>query len=288
MLSKTYRTTMKTIFRTPLIWAIVLLMFGIGVIYILSSHYRGVDILTNEIILDTDPRFVLLFDRYIHMLVNTMWTEPLMMYIVPLLCIIVSGVILTRDWRDSFYEIDNAGDVGALSYFFGRLFAVFTFCTIAALLEELLAFHLYCITRGGLADMAMWDYVIDSNVRILRMFFIVVIPGILFFIGLTFFVGNLTKSGVAGIIIGSSYVLFEYLAKTTFQWKMPALYKDYLSPTSKNLYQYWTFFDTEWFNVKFPHNPFSTEQMLLCLGILYLIAVSLAVGSYICVRRRKI
>ena len=46
--------------------------------------------------------------------------------------------------------------------------------------------------------------------------------------------------------------------------------------------------DTEWFEIKFPHNPFTTGQMLLCLGILYSAAVVFAVGSYVCVRKRKV
>ena len=288
MFSKTYKTTMKTILRSPLVWLSVAVMFGNGVFFTLKSQFSMRDLSTYEQIWDTDSRFVLGYDRYIQMLFNTMWTERLMLYIVPIMCVIVSGVVLTRDLRDNFFEIERAGDVKTRPYFFGRFSAVFTFVSITALFEELLAFHLYYITRRGVPGMTPWNYIIDSNVRIIRMFFVAVIPGILIYIALTFLAANLTKSGTAGMFIVLSYVLFEYLAKTVLKFRLSDYYKSFLTPTSRNLYQYWTFFDTEWFDLKFPYNPFTTEQMLLCLGILYSAVIVFVAISYLCVKKRKI
>ena len=152
----------------------------------------------------------------------------------------------------------------------------------------LFSFHFYIITRGGVPDLSLWEYIIDSNVRLLREFFISGIPGILIFIGVTFFVGNLAKSGMVGMITGITYVLFEYLTKTFLRYRMPQFYHDYMTPTPYNLYNYWAYYDTKWFDVKWPHNPFSTNQMFLCLGIMYSAFIVFVIGSYLSVRRRKV
>ena len=262
-------------------------MIGVAIYYVFTCSYINLDLETNELIMDRDPRFVLMYYQYIQHFHNTIARE-VMLIGVPLFCIIVSGMVLTRDWRDSFFEVEHAGNVKAMPYFFGRFFAVFTLLTFSALFVYLLSFHLYIITRGGVPDLSPWEYIIDSNIRLFRMFFITAIPAILIFTGLTFLAGNLAKSGTIGTVVGVVYVLVLYLTNFSFRFRMPQIYQEYLVPTPRHLYQYWGYYDTEWFDVKWPHNPFSTGQMLLCLCILYSAALLLVAGSYLCVRRRKI
>ena len=287
MFSKTYKSTIKTIVRSPLTWAAVALMIGVAIYYIITGGYDVYDPSTGEQFNDNDPRFVLVYSMYIQHFHNTIARE-VMLIGVPLFCIIVSGIVLTRDWRDSFFEVEHAGNVKARSYFFGRFSAVFTVLTFSALFVYLFSFHLYIITRGGIPDLSPWEYIIDSNTRIFRMFFITAIPAILIFAGLTFLAGNLAKSGTIGTVVGVVYVLILYLTNFLFRFRMPLIYQEYLVPTPRHLYQYWAYYDTEWFDVKWPYNPFTTGQMLLCLGILYSIGTILVVISYVCVKRRKI
>ena len=287
MFSKTYKSTIKTIVRSPLTWAVAALMIGVAVYYVIIGGYDGYDPSTGEQFTDRDPRFVLVYYIYIQHFHNTIARE-VMLIGVPLFCIIVSGIVLTRDWRDNFYEIEHAGDVKARSYFFGRFLAVFTVFTFSALFVYLFSFHLYIITRGGVSDLSPWEYIIDSNIRLFRMFFITAIPAILIFTGLTFLAGNLAKSGTIGTVVGVVYILFLYLTNFLFRFRMPLIYQEYLVPTPRYLYQYWAYYDTEWFEVKYPHNPFSTGQMLLCLGILYSAVVLFAFISYLCIKRRKV
>ena len=262
-------------------------MIGTVIYYVIYGSYGNYDFDTGKMIWDKDPRFVLQYFQYVQHFHNTIRRE-LMRFGAPLFCVIVTGIVLTRDWRDNFFEIEHAGDVRPSKYFLGRFLAVFSFLTVSALIVYLLAFHSYIISRGGVPDLSPWEYFIDSNVRLLRVFFITGIPGILVFSGITFLVGNLTKSGTFGTIAGLVYVLFEYLMKTVLTARIPQIYFNYMTPTPSYLYQYWAYYDTEWFEIKFPHNPFTTGQMLLCLGILYSAAVVFAVGSYVCVRKRKV
>ena len=286
MFSKTYKSTIKTIVRSPLTWAAVALMIGVAVYYVIIGGYGGYDPMTGEQFNDRDPRFVLVYYMYIQHFHNTIARE-VMLIGVPLFCVIVSGIVLTRDWRDSFYEVEHAGNVKARSYFFGRFFAVFTVLTFSALFVYLFSFHLYIITRGGVSDLSPWEYIIDSNIRLFRMFFITAIPAILIFTGLTFLAGNLAKSGTIGTVVGVVYVLVLYLTNFSFRFRMPQIYQEYLVPTPRHLYQYWAYYDTEWFDVKWPHNPFTTGQMLLCLGKMYFVVVLYAAVSYIRIKRRE-
>ena len=287
MFSKTYRTTLKTIIRSPLTWVAAAFMIGAALYFVLIGSYANYDISTGELIMDSDKRFVLMYGQYIQKVFNTI-RRDIMLFGGPAFFVIVSGIVLTRDWHDNFFEIEHAGGVRSLPYFLGRFFAVFTFLTVSALVTYLFSFHLYIVTRGGVPGLAPWEYVIDSNVRLLREFCITGIPGILIFMAVTFLIGNLAKNGTIGTIAGIAYVLFEYLTKTFLNFRMPQFYHDYLTPTPSCLYRYWAYYDTEWFDVKWPHNPFTMKQMLLCLLSLFLIALVCSVVSYICVKKRKV
>ena len=201
---------------------------------------------------------------------------------------ILPSIVLNRDWRDGFFEIERSGNVKNSTHFFGRYFAIISFEIAVTLCDVLLISHIYYFSRGGVPDFGLWDYLLDSNIRILRMFSIVIIPGILIFSGVSILASNFLKNGILGTMVGIVYALFEYLSQSFLSFRMPDFYKNFLTPKSQNLYLYWTFFDTEWFAEKDWHNPFTTGQMFLCLGMLWLIATLLVVFSYICVRKRKI
>ncbi len=287
MLSKSFNATMKTIVRSPITWAAAALMLGVVLYYSYIGSYGTVDLTTYETIMDRDPRFVIEYNVYIQHFLNTI-RRDLMYFGIPLFCVIVTGIVLARDWRDNFYEVEHAGNIHPSTYFFGRFFAVSLFLNSFTLIMYIFSFHLYVITRGGVPSLTPWEYFFDSNVRLLREFFITGLPGVLVFSGVTFVACNITKSGTIGTSAGIVYVIFEYLAKTVLARRMPQIYKNFFTPTPSYLYQYWAYYDTEWFDVKFPHNPFTTGEMLLCLGILYSAVVLFAFISYICIKRRKV
>ena len=61
MFSKTYKSTIKTIIRSPLTWAAAALMIGVAIYYVITGSYINLDLETNELIMDRDPRFVLMY-----------------------------------------------------------------------------------------------------------------------------------------------------------------------------------------------------------------------------------
>jgi len=287
MCFKTFRATVKTIIRSPLIWAAMALLFGVGVYFSLIINTGQIDIKTYEMVWDTDPRFVFSYKMYIQKVLNTLMAAPLMWFSAPAFCVIVTGVLLTRDWRDNFFEIERSAGVKPYQYLLGRFFAVLLFVTLLTLLTAFTAFHTYFLSRGGVSFLTPAEYFFDSSIRILRAFFMATFPGILIFVSFTFALSSIMKSGLAGTIGGLGLVIFKYLSQGILQNRLPGFYHNYLSPTSANLYRYWSFYDTEWFYEKTEHNPFTTHQMLLCLSCLYLISVICIGVSYLCVKKRK-
>ncbi len=288
MFSKTYKTTLKTIIRSPLTWATTVLLFGVGIYFSVIINTGQIDIKTYEMIWDTDPRFVFSYKMYIQKVLNTLMAAPLMWFSAPAFCVIVTGVLMTRDWSDNFYEIERSGGVKPLQYLLGRFIAVLSLVTLITLLTAFTAFHTYFLSRGGVSFLTTAEYFFDSSIRILRAFFMATFPGILIFVSFTFVLSSIMKNGIAGTVGGLGLVLFKYLSQGILKERLPGFYHNYLNPTPKNLYCYWSFYDTEWFYEKTEHNPFTTQQMLLCLLCLYLISAICIGISYLCIRKRNV
>lgn len=286
MFSKTYKAAIKTITRSPLIWAAVALLLGVAIFSSMRGYYSKTDMSTYESILDTDPRFTLDYALYIQHLRNALYS--VMMYSAPALCVIVSGVMLTRDWRDNFFEIERAGGVKPLQYFISRFVAALSLVSVITLSVGLISFHFYCLTRGGVESLSFWTYLCDSTVRIIRIFFLAVFPGILIFVSFTFAFGSVFKSGLIGTLSGLALVVFKYLSHGILKFRLPDFYHRYLSPTPNCLFQYWGYYDTEWFFEKAIHNPFNDQQMFLCLFCLYLISSVCIFASYLSIKKRRV
>lgn len=287
MFAKTYRTTMRTIVRSPLTWGAVALLLAIGIYFQFQVHYTRFDPVTLKSFVDTDPGYGMSFETYIDVVLNTPLTVTLMLFTAPALCVIGSGVVLTRDWRDNFFEVDRAGGVSIRKYFLGRYLAVLTFVTAVSLIADLLFFHLFFLIRRRVESMSPGQFFIDSTVRQLRVFFTSVFPGLLAFVGVTFFACNLMRSGATGMITGLGYVIFSFATKTYLQFRLPAFVLNNLHPVPTNLYIYWAFYGTERFE-NMLINPFLKGGMPTCLLCLYAFSLIFTFASYFCVKKRQI
>ena len=278
---------MKTIFRSPLIWAALAAVLGFAIYRIISPHYGTLDFETFEQIPDTDPRFTPDYVQYINEVLNCPYN--LMRMLFPLLGVIVAGVVMMRDWGDGFFEVERAGGVKVRDYYLGRFLAVFTFVTFVAFLTVVFAFHGYFITRGLPEGMTLGEYLKDSNWRFLRVFFICDIPAILRVIAFTFLFAGILKNGVTGTIVGTGYAVLIYVTTVmnNIHHRLPWFYNAYITPVPQYLYHYWGFYGTERFGQRVL-NPYTTDMMFLCVESLYLIAAAVAFGAYVCVKKRRI
>ncbi len=288
MFNKAFTSTLKTIIRSPLTWAATALLFGVALYYSLKVSGGTVDSKTFSMIWDTDPRYVITYDLYIQRILNTLLNGSLMLFSAPAFSVIIAGVVLTREWHDNLFEIERAGGVKPKHYFWGRFLAVMSFVTVLSLFTAFVAFHVYCLSRGGVSSLSWWVYFGDSTIRIIRAFFMAVFPGLMVFVTFTFFAGSILKNSTLGMVSGFGLVIFKYLSGFSFKIRLPLFFHDYLTPTPEKLYKYWTFFDTEWFYEKQYHNPFSDQQMIICICCLYLIISMCILTSFICIKKRRI
>lgn len=286
MFKKTYRSVIKTILRSPMTYGAVFLVFAAIVYHAFTVHYGAYSFDLKMMVWDNEPGFSLNYDLFLEEILNTPMAG-LMIYPVPLLCVIVSGIVLIRDFRDGFFEIERAGNIKTSRYLFGRLSAVVSFVTLISLFVCLFAFHLYILSRGGVPTMGTWEYVWESAVRLLRVFVMAIFPGILFFVGVTFLASNIMHSGLAGTAAGICYVIVNYSLRVFLGFRLPEIYTDYLSPVPTKLYKYWFAYDTKWFSDK-SVNLFSDVEMIVCLCVLYLLCSAFLTVSAICVKRRKV
>ena len=287
----TYITTLKNILRSFLFW----ISFVLVIFIVVSSAAKGftgyVVVDENdrivETVMDTDSEFKLEFQTYILTILNGLkaWV---MSYALPLISIITVMIVLNRDYDDGFFEIEKANAISLSKYFFGRLLAILTVVLSVCLISCFGAVYYYYYTRGGLPEFTLISFVSDSFVRIIRVILFAVVPGVLIYLGLTLLIGNLSRNGFFGMIASSGYLMFIYASNYFLRYKLPQDYFDYYVPASDKLYQYWSFYGTEWFNEKNVHNPFTCEQMIYSVGILIVISIVFICVSFICVKRRNI
>ncbi|MBQ8524696.1 MAG: hypothetical protein IJ457_08750 [Clostridia bacterium] len=290
MFFATYRNTLKTLVRSALLWVMFVLLLAVA-IYKVSVPNYGMVVVENDIIIreitDLEDEFEMTRGSYVQALRNNF--GHLSYYAVPLFSIVSVMLVLSRDCKDSFFEIEKAGGVKPRTYFFGRLAAILTVNIVLVLVAVMFHNHLYCITRDVMGDMSMslWAYVSETCIRVLRLFFCGMLPGMLFYIGLTYMAGSLFKSGFFGTVVSSSWVLLVYALGRTAGFRMSTV-NDFLDPLNHKFYMYWGYYDTEWFTEKTIHNPWSAETLLVHTALVVGIAVLGFAVSYICIRKRKV
>lgn len=285
-----YKNITKTLLRSFILWAGIVIVLFLVLERAMQINYGYSIVENNEIvahIVDTDPEFTLSYDYYIQIIMNAArgWV---MMYAMPIFCVISTVLVLNRDFSDGFFEVEKAGNCKISTYFVGRLISLITSNVIVCFLSCLASIHFYYFSRGGISDFNIFLYLFDSTIRVIRMLCFSMFPAILFFISLTYMVGVVFKSGFLGAIVGLGYVLFEYGTKSFLIAHFSQTYHDYLTPKPDKLYQYWAFYDTEWFTEKIVHNPFSTVQMLMCVTIIISVSILFLLISYISLKKRNI
>lgn len=286
----TFKTTLKTIVRSAIFWiTIILLLFivfnrAIGV----NHSYSVVE--NNKIvgqILDTDPEYEMNYKLYIQRIMNAT-RNWVMMYGMPLFCVITTMLVVNRDFNDGFYEIEKSSGQKAFVHLFGRLTSLVTVNIVVCLFCSISSIYYYYFSRGGIDSFTTQEFIQDSMIRILRVFVCAMLPAILFFIMLTLVVGIVLKNGFIGGVVGVGYVLFEYLSKNMLRMRFPDVFHDYLTPKPNKLYYYWGWFDTEWFTEKTVHNPFTDVQMIISIASILVVVLVLFVVSLICFKHREI
>ena len=283
----TYKNNIKALFRSRSFYIILFLVIGVSIYDAIGNYYAVFDMELMELIWDTDPRFVLSFDQYREHVQNAC-IAGIMWYALPLLSVISTTVILSRDWGDRFFEIEKAAGRRPLSYVTARLCAILSVNVAVMLFVMMLSFYWFVFTRGGVDGMGLFAMLGDSLPRILRFALFMGVPCVLMYVGLTYAVGNLLKNGIAGAVAGMGYIIAFYVGYLMlYNGGQFALYFAYLSPVPHMTRFYLAALDRG--------NPASFMEMMntsiekAAIGIAVLVGVALIyyAVSYWRVRRRE-
>ena len=190
MFSKTYRTTIKRIMRSPLFWMALVVVAVLIFMDAYGEMYGGAEGISYG---DREPEFILGYHKYHEMMANLL--RYMMLYLIPCLCVVTVMAVVSGDYTDNFFEIERSGGVKSVSYFFGRILAILTVLLSISLLFSLFSVNYYFFTRGGIANFTarpdnfveawplstFWDYILDSTKVVLRLVFLCQFPAIIFF-----------------------------------------------------------------------------------------------------------
>lgn len=304
MFIKIYKTTIKRILRSPLFWMTLAVVAVLVFMNAYGEMYGGAEGISSG---DKDPNFVLAYHKYHEMMANLL--RHMMMYLIPCLCVITVMTVVGGDYNDNFFEIERAGGVRTISYFFGRITAILTVLFSITLIFSFFSVHYYFFTRGGVANFTaqpdnfvaewplqtLWDYIIDSSKVVLRLVVLCQLPLIILFTSVTYLFGVLFESGIIAGIGGSIGVVLSYLAAMRYQWAFDSVIYKYFLPAKIGPYLYMSRYDTIFNSVEFglPNgmNPYlqdNYESVMTWLVSMLGLSLICIILSFISTHRRKI
>ena len=278
MLSATYKNTLKNILRSGTFW----LIFGVLIVIVshgaISGYYVG----------DDEPGVILSYHDFVEVIANS-GIVTLAMYALPLTAIVTTVIVLLRDYGDDFFEIERAGGIQNLHYLLGRLAGIITVVTAATVFSHSLCLHLYIGTRGGVHGIGFWDYLAESFVRLLRFDFCVILPGLLFYLTLTFLIGVFLKRGYATAAISCICMLAYYFFSSYYRYQYIGKFVDdffnYYSPIPTQLRMYFQLYDTE--NNQLAYEILGITPDGAMTGFVFLIGISVLFSACAYFRIRK-
>ncbi len=287
MFIKGFNATIKNLVRSRTFW-LCMILFVLLVGWRLSKPSFGyTDIETYEQITDTDPRFVLTAHSYYKLMGNVpnMFTT----YLFPLVMVFFTAIVINRDYGDRFFEIEKAGGMRPTVYLLSRIAALTALGFALMLIASFAYVHGYVITRGGVVDMGIWEYIADSTVRTLRMCVFKGFPCTVFFIGVTYCVGAIFKNGIAAAIVPTIYTLAVYFVDL----RTPAndgLLLETLSHYPTNVTRFFYFYKVPGEDQQFWCDFYNISWTDVFISIVFLTGVAVlgCIISYLRVRKRNI
>ena len=292
MFWQTYKTTIKNLLRSGSFWFMVIIIFGISayeamtgkeIIYLQNSS-------TGQLkqFADTTSVFVLSYSSYIKILVNVVCAN-VMYYAIPVFTIVTTVLVLNRDHGDNFYEIEKSSGMTPAVYFGGRISAIVTVTFSVITAACFFSLYFYVFTRGGIQFAGTAFFVLDSVVRLMRMISVLAFPSILFYIGITYMIGTISRQGIIAAIISLSYSVSYFISRLTLRnTVLGMIYFDYFTPRAEKVIDYFYWYDTYEFQGMIGRTNLTLSQAMFNIFFLSGIFVISSLVSYIITRKREI
>lgn len=280
----TCKLTCKNLVRAKTFWLVAVILFLVAVNHASRACYGVYMPEFDEVVMDTDPRFVLDYQKYIQHITNAL--ETILSYAGPVLSVVSVILIVQRDYGDHFFEIEKSIGLAYAKYTLGRILTLITFCFCTITLCSFFSLHLYVFLREGVAGIEPWEYLTDSAIRLLRSNLLRTLPCVTVYIVLTYFIASLSKNVILSAVTGLGFVLTNMILGMYFL-TAESFYINYLSPTPLKIMNYLYYYDTEWFEI-IPILKVTPTEILLCIGNAAIISVSLFLLAHLLIRKRTV
>lgn len=284
MFFTTCKNTLKNLTRTTTFWLILSVMIIVAVEHATGACYGMYMPEYDEVIMDTDPRFVLEYQRYIIHITNSL--ANLLSYAIPIFAVVTTVIIAQRDFNDNFFEIEKSMNVKYFKYLIGRILTIFIVNCFFVTICSFFSLHLYVFLRNGVEGMEIWEYLCDSTIRLLRANLFRSYPCIALYVTLTYGVATIFKNSVLSAVVGLGYMITNLIVRL-YAITDESLYVNYFSPTPLKVMHYLYYYDTEWFG-QISIIETSPLEVTMCLSLVLLLATVFALISYLCIRKRTV
>ena len=280
MFRATYKNTVKTILRSGLFWIslVALIVITAPSVFGFVTYVAG-----------HEPPFLSVLDYQQHL--HNLISGSFLTYAMPLLTVIVTVLVLNRDYGDQFYEIEKAASVKSFQYMLGRVCAILSVLLIVQAVFADVLLHIYVASWGGVEGMTAGTYLVNSTLRLLMLVFGLSLPCMLFYVGLTYMIGALFHSGIVAAFGGFGYVILyrallifkAYLVYTKDNTTVK-FYFEYLSHIPDKLSNYLFRLGTEIDQTM----DTSLGEATICLCILAGFFAVFSAVSYLRIRKREV
>lgn len=234
MFLATVRNTFRTLFRSWTFWLAVVIFAGMAVREGLTDYVTYAP--------GYEPK-ALAYATYVQGIDHRV--SKLLLLALPFFVVVVTVLVLNRDYCDSFYEIEKAAGVKPSWYLLGRLCVVTAVSFFAQWMFGILCMGLFASRWGGVYDVTPVQFFRDCALRLLRLGSFAALPLILLCVGFTYMLGTICHNGFAATIGALALVIGNYAFTLLYQYRAFATYFDYFSPVPKKLFRYVVFYNVQ-------------------------------------------
>ena len=283
-----YKTTLKTILRSRTAWLALALVGTVISIYAIRGGHGYYDMATGEMIYDTDSRYLLSFETYRQTVLMNYACGSTMLYLFPLFAIIATLAVLLRDFGDTYFEIEKAGNVRPLSYYVARLLGIMSVVMVVAIGLGFFWIYWYVFSRGGVDGYSAGFVLKDVFLRVWKYVIGLMLPILLAIVSATLCLGNLFHNALFAALGTLAFVVVNYLCWCVRHARGWLPYFHYLSTVPHKLHMVLAAYDREdpigFMNLQ-STNP---KLALVCVGIAVGAALLYSIIAHLRIRSREI
>lgn len=289
MFFATFRSTTKSFLRSVTFWLllamflVVLVRYGVQQVQL---YWEGAEFV-NEYVPDYELPEHITFQAYVSEVDNLVHAGSLI-YPLALLVIITTVLVLNRDYGDQFFEIEKAAGMKPSVYLLGRLSAVAVATFVIQWVVSFAILQVCVFGKGGVEEMSLFQYLGDSLFRLTRTNLCIALPHILFYVGITYFLGTLFKNGIAAAGGGFLYAIAFFVINLLYRHEQTLeFYTEYLSPMPGKLRHFIAYWGLENEQQMFARFGTSLGKALACIAFLAGVGAVCSIIAYARIRKRE-